>query len=120
MKPQTLLFIAALVALTSHARAQDGPPETLGDAFGRFFEGAVLRKETPPAADFVTRSRPAQLDYAPLAAPAPRPNGKKNKETYSALEKELDSAAASNRARAARVKIPDPPANETKARRNEK
>ncbi|WP_159729812.1 hypothetical protein [Methylosinus sp. Ce-a6] len=93
------------------ARAQEGGSETVGESIGNFFEGLDMRRTPPPPADFVVRSRTGATGYTPFVAPAPdaAKDAKKSAARAATLEKELAAAAAANRARAARVKIPDAP-----------
>lgn len=114
-----LLIIAAAPvcsAQVSSARAEERGAGSVGGVMGRFFEGVGLRNAPQPAADFVERSRPAEIDYAPFASPAPRPDAKKIREDAAARQKELEAAGAANRARAARVRTPDVPKARTAAR----
>lgn len=103
------LVVSAIVVSVGSARAEESAPSTIGEAIGKLFEDVNLR--TPPSApaDFVVRSRPAELDYAPLATPGAQPTKKKNAKEIRSLQKELGDAAAANRSRAARVKVPDAP-----------
>lgn len=107
MKHLSTFCLVAFVALSAPARAADGGPATIGEAIGKLFESANLRSTPPPAADFVVRSRPAELDYTPLAKPQTGPPGTRNASELQKLEKELGAAAAANRSRAARVRAPD-------------
>jgi hypothetical protein len=109
-----LLIVAA--AQASAARAEERGAGSVGGTIGQFFEGVGLRNAPPPAADFVERSRPAELDYAPFADPASRPDAKKNREDAAARQKELEAAVAANRVRAARVRTPDVPKARSAAR----
>ncbi|QGM97628.1 hypothetical protein [Methylocystis parvus] len=104
MKSLRLALIAA--AFAAPAMAQEGP-STGGQAIGGLFDALGLRKPVPAPADFVRETRPRQLDYVPLA-PAPEPvQAKKNASDLQAAGAALDRAAAENKRRAARVKIPD-------------
>lgn len=94
-----------LFALAGAALAQE-PPTTGGALIGRFWDAAGLRAPPPPTADFVRESRPAQSDYVPLAPP-PEKAKKRTAAEMQALGASLDAAIAANRAKAARVKIPD-------------
>lgn len=102
-----LLLATALAAPSGAALAEDGPPASIGAAIGSLFEGANLRRSAPPPADFVVRSRPAELDYQPLARPAAEPPKTRDPSQLQKLEKELAAAAAANRSRAARIRVPD-------------
>jgi len=106
-----LTFLA--VAATGGAHAQESGSETVGASIGKFFEGLDMRRPPPPPADFVTHSRTGATSYTPFAAPTPpadvKKDAKKSAARAAALEKELAAAAAANRARGARVKIPDAP-----------
>jgi hypothetical protein len=99
---QLLIAAAGAALIATAALAQDAP----GQAIGGIVEGLGLRKPPPPAPDFVRESRPAQLDYAPLA-PKPDSDPKKRAQALGATGAALDRAAAENRRRAARVKSPD-------------
>jgi hypothetical protein len=103
--PALFLTLAA-ASQAPAAHAEDSAPSSVGEAIGRMFEGVGLRNSPPPSADFVTRSRPSQLDYAPFATQGSRPDKTKIREDSAALQKELEAAGAANRARAARVKRP--------------
>lgn len=107
-RPPILCLTAAFIALASPARAQESGPASIGEAIGKIFEGVNLRPATPPPADFVVQSRPAALDYSPLATPGSgRQSKKKTASELKSLENELDGAAAANRGHAARVKTPE-------------
>lgn len=110
MRLAAALFLILAAAPAGAARADDSRPASVGEAIGRMFEGAGLRNRPPEPADFVTRSRPSDLDYAPFATPDSRPDTKKIRDESAALQKELEAAGAASRARAARVRRPDPPA----------
>jgi opacity protein-like surface antigen len=97
-----LIAAAGAALLATSALAQDAP----GQAIGGIVEGLGLRKPPPPAPDFVRESRPAQLDYAPMA-PKPDQDPKKRAQALRASGADLDRAAAENRRRAARIKTPD-------------
>ncbi|WP_146188367.1 hypothetical protein [Methylosinus sporium] len=103
------LFAVAAVA----ARAQEAGSETVGQSIGKFFEGMEMRRSAPAPAEFVERSRNGATGYTPFAAPRPaadvKTDAKKSAARAASLEKELAAAAAANRARGARVKIPDAP-----------
>lgn len=102
------IFAFACVALASPALAQESAPASLGEAIGKVFEGANLRSTPSKPADFVVRSRPASLDYMPLAEKgAVRKSDKKSAKELKHMEDDFSAAAAANRARAARAKIPD-------------
>jgi hypothetical protein len=106
------LFFLASAAAAQEVDANAGRASTIGEAIGRLFEGVNLRKSPPPAADFVVRSRPAELDYAPLAPAGAAQQvraKKKSPRDVEKLESELRAAAAANRARAARARTPDGP-----------
>lgn len=96
---------SALLLLAGAAMAQEAPV-TGGQAIGGLFDALGLRKQPPPAPDFVVNSRREGLDYAPLV-PAPEKSRKRTPAEMQALGAELDRAIAANRRRAARVKIPD-------------
>ncbi len=101
-----LLFCWAMSAAPIEARAQQLP--TPGEAIGRVFEGAGLRRapDTPP--DFVVNSRPQNMDYAPLSVSQPADRGpKKTPAELEAMGADLMRAAAENREKAARIKVPD-------------
>lgn len=107
MHPLRLALSAlAAFALATPAAAQEGAPSTGGQAIGAVFDGLGLRKPVPAAPDFVRESRPGQLDYVPLS-PTPEPTAKKSAAELQAAGATLDKAAAENRRRAARVKIPN-------------
>lgn len=104
MKPLLICCLAAaFVTMADRTHAQ-----SIGETIGQILDGAKLRTEPPPPADFVVNSRPDQLDYSPLPTPGSgRPTKKKTPAELERLEGELNAAAASNRRRAARVKIPE-------------
>jgi hypothetical protein len=109
LRPSALfLAAAALASAAASARAQEAAPGSIGEAIGKIIEGVEIRAPQARPAEFVTRSRPATLDYQPLAPAGARKVDKaKNAQQAQALEKELTAAAAANRRRAARVKIPE-------------
>jgi hypothetical protein len=98
--------LLALAGWPGAAAAQQGPPSTGGAAIGALFDALGVRKPSPPAEDFVRDSRPAQLDYLPLA-PTPEKTAPKTAAQLQAAGAALDRAGAEARRRAARVKIPD-------------
>lgn len=100
-------LILAPCALGALAHAQEAPV-TGGALVGGFVDAAGLRAPPPPTVDFVRDSRPQQLDYKPLAA-SPGPTRKRTMAEVQALGDSLNAAIAVNRAKAARVKIPDSP-----------
>ncbi|MBY6240805.1 hypothetical protein [Methylosinus sp. Sm6] len=107
-------YVLIAAAFASPARAAEDGPSSIGSAIGRAFEGAGLRNAPPPTAEFVGRSRPADLDYAPFAPKEPRPDRKQAQADADARLKELEAAGAAARARAARVKTPDAPPPKTR------
>lgn len=100
-------LLAAIAFFASPAAAQE-QPSTVGGMIGRFLDSTKLRSEPPPPADFVRASRPEHLDYEPYK-PKPAPAKKKTAAELQAAGASLDAAIASNRAKAARVRIPDAP-----------
>jgi hypothetical protein len=75
--------------------------------------------EPKPAPDFVTRTRPATLDYTPIGvSPPPRRLPVKDKESVSGAEAEMNRLRSSNEARGAQARragagpAPKPPAAE--------
>lgn len=86
---------AALVAMLG-ACSTDGNP--VRDAVQR----AGLGPKIAPAPDFVAASRPARLDYLPVARPvsAPSPKGKRADEVKAA-EAEMESLRVQNESRGA-------------------
>ncbi|MBI1866915.1 MAG: hypothetical protein HYS06_01215 [Methylocystis sp.] len=101
--------LAAWLAALAPARAQEA--SSADNPLGALFDGAKLRADPPPMADFVINSRPdaSSLDYSPLSTPEPgRGAKKKTPAEIEAVMSELANAAAANRRRAARVKIPEP------------
>jgi hypothetical protein len=105
MQPLRFALIAVL-AFAGPAAAQEAAPSTGGQAIGSIFDAFGLRKPVPAAPDFVRESRPERLDYVPLS-PAPEPTARKSAAELQAAGAALDRAAAENRRRAARVKIPN-------------
>ncbi len=95
---------AALLTLAGAAGAQEAAPSTGGQLIGGVFEALGIRKPPPPAPDFVRESRPEQMDYKPFT---PRPEKRKTAADLQAAGAELERAAAENRRRAGRVKVPD-------------
>lgn len=117
MKALPILCFAASLVLAGPTLAQDGGPDSIGQAIGQVFEGVNLRATPPQPADFVVQSRPAEVDYVPLApAGARQTSNKKSPKELRKIEDEFGAAAAANRARAARVKIPDAQSGTTKQR----
>ncbi|WP_400769484.1 hypothetical protein [Methylosinus sporium] len=119
------ICLALFAVAAGGARAQEAGSETAGESIGKFFEGMEMRRPPPAPADFVERSRNGATGYTPFAAPTPAADVKKDVKKSAAraaeLEKELIAAAAANRARGARVKIPDAPKErraETKQRQS--
>jgi hypothetical protein len=104
MQKRRFFLPALFAALAGSAAAQEAGPSTGGQIIGGLVDALGLRKTTHEQ-DFVRDSRPAALDYVPLA---PRPQDRRK--TAAELEASgasLERAAAENRRRAARVKIPD-------------
>lgn len=105
------MAVALPIALAGAARGQEAvPPQTGGETIGRVLDALQLRAPPQQPPDFVARTRPAggQQDYAPLAPSEPaRAVRRRTPAEMEAIGARLDSAAAQNRARAARVKIPD-------------
>lgn len=95
---------AALLVFAGAASAQEATPATGGRLIGGLVEALGIRKPPPAAPDFIRESRPDQLDYRPFE---PRPEKSKTAADLQAAGAELDRAAAANRRRAARVKVPD-------------
>jgi hypothetical protein len=96
---------AVFLTLAGAAATQEAGPSTGGELIGGVWDTLGLRKKPTQEQDFVRESRPGQMDYVPLA---PRP--KDHRKTAAELEAagtSLERAAAENRRRAARVKIPD-------------
>lgn len=103
--------LGAWLAVMAPASAQEA--SSGDDPLGALFDGAKLRADPPPMADFVINSRPDErnLDYSPLSTPEPQHRAKKKTPAeIEAVVTELANAAAANRRRAARVKIPEPAA----------
>lgn len=105
MKRYRPALTALFIALAGTAQAQQAAPTTGGALIGGVFDALGLRKQPTSQPDFVRESRPAQMDYVPLA-PKPESHRKTAAELQSAGAS-LERAAAENRRRAARVKIPD-------------
>ena len=62
----------------------------------------VTGGEPKPAPDFVTRTRPAEVDYAPIGvAPPPRRYRPKSKDTVAGAEAQMNELRMSNEAKAA-------------------
>jgi hypothetical protein len=93
-------------ALISVPAAAQEAPSTVGGAIGRAVEALGVRKTAPEAPDFVRESRPAELDYAPMA-PKPVSDPKKRAQALGAAGASLDGAAAEARRRAGRAKVPN-------------
>lgn len=106
MTRRCLPFAAAFLILAGGAAAQEAAPSTGGELIGGVFDALGLRKKPTVDPDFVRESRPAQMDYMPMA-PRPEKDRRKSAAELQAAGAELDRAAAENRRRAARVKIPD-------------
>ncbi|CAN2535792.1 MAG TPA: hypothetical protein VIF40_12470 [Methylosinus sp.] len=113
MNARFAICLILLAVAVGDARAQEGGSGTVGESIGKFFEGLDMRRPPPRPADFVAHSRTGETGYTPFAAPTPasdvKTDVKKSAARAAALEKELGAAAAANRARGARVKIPDAP-----------
>jgi len=100
-----LALIALSIFAAGAASAQQAAPSTGGRLIGGVFDALGLRKQPTQEKDFVRDSRPAEMDYVPLA---PRPaDHRKSAAELQAAGAELERAAAENRRRGARVKIPD-------------
>lgn len=102
---KTLRLAALALAFAGAAQAQEAP-STVGRAIGGLFDALGARKTPPAAPDFVQESRPAQLDYVPLTVKA-KGDPKRDAAQMRAVGAELDRAAAENKRKAARVKIPN-------------
>ena len=100
-----LCLLTGLWLVPPQAAAQEGLP-TPGEAIGRIFDAVKLRNQPPAPPDFVTNSRTGGLDYKPLA-PTDRENHKKPPAQLEAIDADMASAAARNRAAAAQVAVPD-------------
>jgi hypothetical protein len=103
---QLLSIVIAAEFVLASAAAQEAQPSTGGQTIGRLFDALGIRKPPPPAPDFVRESRPARLDYVPLA-PKPDGDAKANAARLRETGASLDRSAAEARRRAARVKTPD-------------
>jgi hypothetical protein len=99
-----LCLAAAFLTLASAAAAQQAGPSSGGAVIGGVWDALGLRKQSQEQ-DFVRESRPAEMDYVPLTA-KPQDHRKTAAELQAAGAS-LERAAAENRRRAARVKIPD-------------
>ncbi len=104
--PVAPVALVAAIALASAAAAQESAIPTGGQAIGGLFEALGVRKSPPPPPDFVRESRPARMDYAPLA-PKAENDRKKRAADMRAASADLDRAIAENKRKAARVKTPD-------------
>jgi len=91
----------ALLCAAAPASAQ-----SLGEAVGEAAESLQLRPAAPPAAEFVERARPDQLDYQRLA-PTDKTNRKKSAAELDALASSLENARSANLRAAQRVHAPD-------------
>lgn len=104
MSTLRLSFAALFLIFADMAAAQQSGPSSGGALIGGVWDALGLRKQTQEQ-DFVRESRPAQMDYVPLA---PKPQDRrKTAAELEAAGASLERAAAENRRRAARVKIPD-------------
>ncbi len=110
------LLIAAILPLAAASCGTDANPvRDLAIASG------VTGGEPRPAPDFVTRSRPASVEYTPIGvAPPARRFRAKDKAKVETAEKEMNELRSSNEARAARARraagssatpVPAKPAN---------
>lgn len=107
---RAMLRAAALLALllATPAFAQDAEEPSTGGAFiGRIYRSIMPSAPETPTADFVRQSRPGELDYRPFDPTADRSNRRKPAEEMARVTARLEAAAAANRRKAARVKIPD-------------
>ncbi len=105
MKTLRFALAAAFATLACAAAAQESGPSTGGQIIGGVFDALGLRKQPATEQDFVRESRPASTDYVPLTA---KPlDHRKTAAELEASGAALERAAAENRRRAARVKIPD-------------
>jgi hypothetical protein len=105
MKKLRFPLAALLIVIASATAAQETGSMTGGQIIGGVYDALGLRKQPANEQDFVRESRPASMDYVPLA---PKPQDRRK--TAAELEASgaaLERAAAENRRRAARVKIPD-------------
>ncbi len=100
--------VAALIACLCVPAAAQEAASTPGTMVGDVLDALHLRREPPPAQDFVKSSRPAAntLDYKPMAPNDP-PKNKKTPAQLDALGAELESARAANQRAGARVATPD-------------
>jgi len=100
-------LLGVAVALLCAATPADA--QSLGGAAGEAAEALHLRAAPPPAADFVERARPDQLDYQQLG-PTDKANHKKSSAELDALASSLENARAANLRAAQRVRATDQPA----------
>jgi hypothetical protein len=105
MKTFSLATTLAAALIACPAAAQEAP-SSVGKAIGNAVEALGIRKPLPAAPDFVRESRPAELDYAPMA-PRPEADAKTRAQALGAAGASLDGAAAEARRRAGRVKVPN-------------
>lgn len=91
-------FLAALLASAALAGCADGanPVRDLAVASG------VTGGEPKPAPDFVTRTRPASVDYMPIGVSAPKRRYRAKKEdAVKSVESQMDAARGHNDQRGA-------------------
>jgi hypothetical protein len=104
------ILIALSLSLPAGAAAAQGAPSTGGELIGRLFDAAKLRSPPPPPAEFERGSRPEQLEYRPFDPTPERGAKPKSAAELQALGAGLDAAIAENRRKAARIGVPDAPA----------
>lgn len=106
---RVMLRAAAFLALlfAAPALAQEAEPSTPGGFFSGIAREILPHSPETPTADFVRQSRPADMDYRPFDPTADRTDRRKTAEEMARVTRELEAAAAANRQKAARVKIPN-------------
>lgn len=98
------------LGLLAGAAAAQEAPSSGGELIGRLFDAAKLRNPPPPPADFVRDSRPQQMEYRSFDPTPARDAKRKSAAELRAVGAGLDAAIAENRRKAARIAVPDAPA----------
>jgi len=100
-----LVLLLALIA--APALAQEAQPSTGGALIGRLFNSLSPRHAPDgETADFVRQSRPGVLKYRPFDPTPDKVDRRKTAAEMQRISTQLEAAAAANRQKAARVKVP--------------
>ncbi len=109
LRPAILLLLAlANPMLAPPALGQQAAaPETGGSTIRRLYDSLKPQAPEPRTADFVRQSRPGELQYRPFDPTPEKVDKRKTAEEMQRASSQLEAAAAANRRKAARVKIPN-------------